>query len=553
MNPWERNWDSAAPSPAAGPWARDWGAGAPAAPAEDLKKKLAEETSAGVAGVIGAGRIGDRMLEGLKQSGLGVGAIFSELLPERLKRAAQEEIAKRLMAQEKDQASKSKEYKNLEEAHPIATAVGESVPVVAAPMLRVASGAGAGAAALNAAASSALPAALEYGTAGERAGSAATAGLSGAVGSGIASGAAKVFGGVANVLTPEARRLAALAESKFNIPLDAADKTGNKALQTVNAALENMPVTSGAQATKNGVQRDALTREVMKTLGESTDEATTATWGAAKKRIGSDFERVFSKVHVNLDDTKVQANLAKVIQDSVDTLPEDSAAVVVKRASQLLDKIDDNGAVAGKAYQAWRSQVQQQAEKTSDQWLATQLRGLYRTVDEVAYKAAADVGEDGALKTARGQWKNLRTIEPLVAKSEDGRISPKLLREAVRAKTPDFAEGGGGDLAELAKIARQFVSDQVPNSGTAQRQLAQSLVTGGTMGGLGWAASGDPLTGAKMAAGTMVLPKAVQLALNSKAGQSLLMGGKALSPLEQALIDRAARLGVLGVANEGVQ
>lgn len=519
----------------------------------DLKKKLAEDTGAGSAALIGAGAMGDRMWEGLKQGGMGIGAIFSELLPERMKRAAQDALAQKLMAQEKEQAAKAKEYKNLEDAHPIATTLGEAAPVALAPMLRVAGGGGAMATMANAAATTALPAAMEYGTAEERGKRGGIAAVGGAIGSGAATAASKVFGGVANVLTPEARRLAALAEEKFNIPLDAAQKTGNKALQTVDAALENMPVTSGAAAIRKGGQRDALTREVMKTLGESTDEATTATWGAAKQRIGSDFERIFGKVHVNLDDTGVQQKLAGAVQNAVDTLPEDQAKVVVKRVSQLLDKIDDNGAVAGKAYQAWRSQVQNQASNVSDRFLGSSLRDVYRAVDEAAYKAAADAGEDTALKTARGQYKNLKTIEPLVGKSEDGRIPGKLLREAVRAKNPDFASGGGGDLAELSKIARAFISDQVPNSGTAQRQLAQSLVTGGTMGSLGWAASGDPLTGAKMAAGSMLLPKAVQTALNSKMGQSFVMGEKALSPLERALMDRAARLGVLGAANEVAQ
>jgi hypothetical protein len=171
-------------------------------------------------------------------------------------------------------------------------------------------------------------------------------------------------------------------------------------------------------------------------------------------------------------------------------------------------------------------------------------------VDEAAYKAAADVGEDAALKTARGQWRNMRTIEPLVAKSTDGRLSPSLLRGEVMKRVPNFAEGGGGDIADLARIGRSFVADQVPNSGTAQRALAQSLLTGGTVGGLGWAASGDPMTGAKVAAGSLLLPKVAQMALHSGAAQRFMVNGRELSPLELALIDRATRLGVLGAANE---
>lgn len=524
---------------------------------DDAKRKLAEATSGGDAFTIGAGRMGDRLFEGLKQSGLGIGAILSELvLVPRLKTAMQDGITKLLLEQEKRMAAKAKddasEYKKLEDAHPIATATGEAAPLIAAPMLRVAAGPGAGAVALNSAASAAIPAAIEYGTAEEKAKRATLSFAAGAVGSGVTSAAAKVFSGITKSLTPEAQRLAALAERKFNIPLDAAQKTGNKALQTVNSVMESMPATASKEAAKQRVQRDALTREVMKTLGESTDEATSATWSAAKARIGGDFERIFGKAHVNLDDDAVQAGLAKVVQDATETLPQESAAVVVKRVGQLLDKIDDNGAVAGKAYQAWRSSVQKQAKDTNDRYLGGQLKNLYKTVDEAAYKAAADVGEDGALRTARDQYRNLKIIEPLVAKSEDGVIPSKLLREEVRKHVPDFAAGGGGDIAELAKIARKFVADQVPNSGTPQRQLAQALVTGGAVGGGTFALTDDPTKALAYGAGAVALPRAVQSALNSGPVQRYLgEGGPGLNPLLQALMDRAARVGALGYVRSG--
>lgn len=512
-------------------------------PERDLKAELARGTSAWDAGVIGAGRMADSILEGGKQAGLGIGAIFAQALPERLKKAAEEEITKRLLEQQRKQAEKAKEYKNLEEAHPIATTMGEAVPVVAAPMVRAIQGAGALPAMANSAMSAAMPEAMKYGTAEERGKGALVAGAGGAIGSGVMSVAGKVFGGVKNALTPAAQRLAIEAEERFGIPLDAAQKTGNKTLQSLNAAFENMPATAGAEAQKKIGQRSAFTQALMKTMGEEVDEATAETVKAGAKRIGGDFERIFGKVHVNLDDTGIQEKLAKVVQESADTLPAEQAKIVVKRVSQLLDKIDDNGAVAGKAYQAWRSDVQRQAMGSGNEWLATQLRNLYRSVDDAAYKAAKDVGEDGALGTAREQYRNMKIIEALAAKAEDGVLSPKLLRGEVMKRMPDYATNRS-DIAQLSRIGREFVADQVPNSGTAQRMMAQGLVSGGTLGGVGWAASGDPLTGAKMAAGALVLPKAVQKALNSGAVQSRLVGG--LTPLELALIERGARGGAYG-------
>jgi hypothetical protein len=513
----------------------------------DGLSQLAQSTGPGDAFTIAAGRMGHRMYEGMKQAGMGVGAILSELLPQRLRDAAQEELAKKLTAQQQGMAGDTDIYKSLEKAHPIATTLGEAAPLVAAPMLRVADGAGAGAAAMNAATSAALPSAIEYGTAGERGARAAGGAIGGAVGSGLTSGAVKVMGGVKNVLTPEAQRLAALAEDKFNIPLNQAQRTGNKALQTINAALEQMPVTSGQEAMRIGAQRDAFTREVMKTLGSDATEATEATLGAAKSRMSGEFERIFGKVHVQLDDPAIQTNIGKAVQDAIDTLGPDQAKIIAKRAGDILGKVDDNGTVAGKAYQAWRTSIQQQAEKTSDKWLATNLTNLRKAVDEAAYKSAAEAGEDGALQAVRGQWKNMRTISPLVAKSENGVISPSLLRGEVMRANPDFATKGAGDLGELAKIGRSFIADQVPNSGTAQRQLAQNLLTGGGVGGLAYMTSGDPATAAKWGVGSVLLPKAIQSGLNSKVGQKVL-AEREVDPLVQALMDRVARLGSLGLA-----
>ena len=517
------------------------------------KRALAEQTGAGEAFTVGAGKMGSELYEGGKKSLGGIAAIMSELLPERLKRAAQEEISKRLLAQEQriQKEGGAKEYQALAEAHPIATTAGEVAPLIAAPMLRVAQGPGAGAAAINAVASAAVPAAVQYGTPEEAMQRTALAAGGAGVGSGVASGVGKVLRGVTNALTPETRRLVALAESKFDIPLDASQKTGSKALQTVDAVMDSMPVTSGTQAARKGAQKTAFTREVMKTLGENVDEATPATLAAASGRIGGDFERIFSKVKVNLDDEGVQGSIGKVLQEAFDQLTPDQARIVAKRAAEILDKIDDKGAVPGKAYQAWRTSVQQQVKATKNEWLGTQLRNLYRAVDDAAYKSAAEVSEDAALQTARGQYRNMKIIEPLIAKSEDGTISPKLLRQLVMNANKDFAKGGGGDLAELAKIGHKLVADQVPTSGSSERILAQNLLTAGAVGGGTFALTDDPQKAIGYGIGALALPKAVQAAIGSRAGQKYLtQGARQLSPLEQALLDRAARAGFLGLAQQ---
>jgi hypothetical protein len=499
--------------------------------------------------MIGAGRMSDRLLEGFKQSGLGIGAILSELLPERLKNAAQDAISKKLIAQDTEQADRTARYKPLAEEHPIATGVGEALPLVAAPQLRVMEGAGALPAIVNSAVSSALPAMAEYGTAGERGERGGLAAAGGAAGTTLLQAGAKVLKPVASSLTPETQRLAGVAES-MGIPLTAGDKTGNKFVKTVEAVMQEMPSTAGAQNAIQQTKREAFTRAVMQRLGEDTGEATGETVGRARARIGGDFDRIFSKMEVPIDNPKTQQALGAIIQDANATLPADTAKIVANRVSQLIDKVDANGNVPGTAYQAWRTEVQNQAKGSGNGWLTTKLRDVYRAVDQVAYDAANQAGEAANLGKARAQYRDLLAIEPLVDKSVDGRLSPGLVLGAANQRGTDA-------LKEAGRVGKAFVMDQVANSGSAQRAAAQAMLSGGLglgMGGVTYGITQDPVQAMKMgsmaAIGQVALPKAAQLAINSAAGQRYLTSGigRELTPIERALIDRAIRTGAISGA-----
>lgn len=512
-----------------------------AAPKE-APMSAARETSAGGAYVAGMGKQADRMLEGLKQSGLGIAGIFSELLPERLRRAAQDALAEKLMAQEKTQADNAKRYGALEKEHPLATGAGEATTLLAAPVARIAEAPGALATAANMAASSAIPAAIEYGTPQERATRAGLAGASGAAGSAVLSLAGKAVAPIASRLTPEQSRIA--ADAAAITPLTAGQQTGNKAMQAIESAMEWLPSTSGAQSAIRTQQREDLTRELMRRLGSESGEATPEAVGAAKSATSGEFERIFGNMQVPIGEPQVIGSLRTIRQDSEKFLPSDSAKVVSNWIDELIGKVDENGDVPGRAYQAWRSRVAKQASSTNDGNLRNALSDLYKTVDRVAYDVASQTGEAGNLAAARSKWRDIRTIEPLVANETSGLIpqGKTLLRAA--------NSNGTDSLKQLGRAAA-FIGDQVPNSGTAQRQFAQSLLTGGLGGVGGYLGSGDFGDAARAfgygAAGGFMLPKLAQSAINSGVGQKYLSGGFAreMSPIEQALMDRLARLGPL--------
>ena len=57
------------------------------------------------------------------------------------------------------------------------------------------------------------------------------------------------------------------------------------------------------------------------------------------------------------------------------------------------------------------------------------------------------------LRSARGQYKAMKTVEDLVEKSPTGNISPAALLQPVRNSYGTMAYGGGGDLADGADRA----------------------------------------------------------------------------------------------------
>ena len=97
----------------------------------------------------------------------------------------------------------------------------------------------------------------------------------------------------------------------------------------------------------------------------------------------------------------------------------------------------------------------------------------------------------------------MKTVEDLVEKSPTGNISPAALLQPVRNSYGTMAYGGGGDLADLARIGQRFMKEP-PSSGTAERLMTMNMLgqagsglAGGAaamMGGSPWQIMGAAAT-----------------------------------------------------------
>lgn len=330
----------------------------------------------------------------------------------------------------------------------------------------------------------------------------------GALGSVAAKGIGKLAQGPKNVLTPVEQELAAAAKA-HGIDLAPGQATGNKFLQTVESVMGKLPATAAAEAEKKAAQAQQFTKAVTKQMGSEADNIGEAAMAANKSRLGDSYRQIFEGERIPAADFAPRLQLVK--EEAERILPGDVAKGVKSQIDDLFAKVGDDGFVDGLQYQKWRSNLKGSGDSKHYVKLAKE------AVDDAAFGA---LGPEKTAKFAQTnlEYKNMKTIQPLAEKSVTGNVPAGMLLERVRSANPNMAYTGAGDMGELGKIGKAFIKDQVPDSGTAQRAMAQALITGGSSIGAFGASGGDPQmamqAGMMTLGGTVGLPKLVQALLN---------------------------------------
>lgn len=354
---------------------------------------------------------------------------------------------------------------------------------------------------------------------------------------------------VQTTLPPEEARLAQEALNR-GIPLTAAQRTGSRPLQIAESVMENLPMTSGPQLAQKAAQKQAYNRAVGSTFGQSADAITPDVAGAARTAIGQKFTDLSSRNTLQAGQGLIQDLGAVQAQVNRYATP-DVARIVNNNIDDILSKIEPGDIIPGRAYRELDSQIGRIARNAASGDVRNYL-GQVRDTLRSAMDQSISAADRGAWQEARRQYANLMTVAPLAAKSETGDISGRTLLSAANAANKNAKFGAPSELADLGRIGKAFIAEQIPNSGTAQRLAIQSLLTGGGagVGALGAAASGGDWTkgaamGAGVTAGGLLSPRLIQMLMNSPAGQTYLTQGLMnLGPREMALLTSAGRAGV---------
>lgn len=293
----------------------------------------------------------------------------------------------------------------------------------------------------------------------------------------IGAGANKLMAGTSE----EVARLAQLARDKFKIPVGPGQMSENQLMKFADSVVNKIPFSGGTVS--NAQQQTAFNKAVASTFGETSDKITPEVMNRAKSRLGTVFESVAERTPTVMADEAFDSAMLRAVEVAEQSLTEQQLRPIMRQFDNIIGKFQQgNGQVTGKTYQELtkKGTPLDVAINSSDPGVRNVARQFRSALDEALERSApADVVAD--LRKARSQWRAMKTVEDLAEKSTTGDVSPALLMGAVRGSYGDMAYGGGGDLADLARIGQQFLKAP-PSSGTAERTLIQNLLVGGGTG-----------------------------------------------------------------------
>ncbi|WP_157793735.1 MULTISPECIES: hypothetical protein [Bradyrhizobium] len=334
--------------------------------------------------------------------------------------------------------------------------------------------------------------------------------------------------------------MAQTARNNFGIPVGAGEISSNPTVRFANSVINKLPGSGGSAAREAG--QTAFNRSVAETFGENAERITPQVMARARDRIGNVFEDVANRTPVIQADPQFAWELRRTIRDAQSTMSAGEVEPLIRQVQNIAGLVDPRtNTITGEIYQnlTKRGTPLDRAMQSENPNIRNAARDIREALDDVMERSASpDVIAD--LRQARGQWRNLRTVEPLVAKAPTGDISPALLQGRVNTSfkgTHGSAYGGGGDLKQLSDIGQRFMKEP-PSSGTAERGLIMHLLGGASAAGAGMASGELPLTTALMGlgatAGSAALARGVGGALRSDTLTNRLINNSLGNPTQTA-------------------
>lgn len=355
------------------------------------------------------------------------------------------------------------------------------------------------------------------------------AGLAGGLAPGVASVASTgATQAAARALQPEGAQQFLVQKALANgIPINAAQANGSQFAKYLDSATGIVPLSGG----KGGQQatQEAFNRQLGQTMGVDAPKLTQQAFNTGVQKLGNTYNALWQRNNLPVDQG-LQNSFSQVLDRAASADP--SIQSMIKgywgRVTKGL-QVDPNGNVylPGSRFKEIDSDMG--GDLTQGGATANYIGPLRQAFRDAMANNMS--GNDKALlNLTNQQYGAMKTLEPLVAKSTTGDISPGALMNAVTsnksAKTA-MARGNRGDLGDLAQIG-QLIKEP-PQSGTEPRLMIRNLLAG--IGSAGGALAGGHVLGPlnTLGAGALTLAgsRGIQNFLQNPELVRLMAGGQA--------------------------
>jgi hypothetical protein len=301
-------------------------------------------------------------------------------------------------------------------------------------------------------------------------------------------------------IDPEMARLARVA-IKNEIPLRPDMLSDSKLGKAVGGFLEHdIPLAGSKEPSRTAAYNKALVRQIG---GDTTKgKLTSQVYNDAMTYNGKKIGEIAGQTAI--PDPAPLLEKASVIVDDARGYGADTYRLVRSKAETLRGLVKD-GVVNGEEFQKWNSKMLRDMRATND-GIKKQVLGELQDVAMDTFEAYIDPKKLPEWKTVRKQYAIGRQIQPSVAESLTGDLSPSsVMRDMLRGEDAKHrvAYGFGGEASDIAKVGKLFVEEPGLKTSIPERYVAyRGLGALGLGGSVGYAAgSGGALPAAAGAAG----------------------------------------------------
>lgn len=332
---------------------------------------------------------------------------------------------------------------------------------------------------------------------------------------------------------------AAKAE-KYGIPVGAADLSSNGVVKGARSFTNELPIVGIPGQMLKSKQEDALTKAVGATFGAPVARLTPDVMDAAKRRMGSEFDRLWGNNNLVVDGQMFTA--MQNLRQAAQSLPAGQRANVIGKIDDLWSRAAPGAGgaptIPGQTANEFQQFLREQAKPNSA--LEYEFSTLRRAIID-GFNRSISPADAAALTLNRSQYKAYKTVEPLLDKGvvgtagrAEGVVPSALLPEAVRRSYSGLSsQTTTPALAELAQVSGRLLADRTPQTGGSARAMLQNMGIGA---GLTASSSVAPMTTALGVAGGAALNAALNSPRLAKAltGQKAQRGMLSVSPEELA-------------------